>query len=516
MQESIEKDFNKRKKYFPLKYFIAWGLLVCLTFFLTFITIKFYYNNRWFFILLKILTLLLAVYAVSSPINPDYKVSWVFVILTIPILGAILYLIFLSEKPKRRTARRLKQISNNFQEKNNSNLLKRLKEQDKRALCIVNGVINDSKTNIYENRKAEYFSNGEKFFESLKSDLIKAKKFIFLEYFVIKEGKVWQEIKNILINKANQNVEIRIVYDHFGCMTSLPENFKEDMKKHGIKSVAFSPVSVFSGRDVNNRNHRKIAVIDGKIAYTGGINLADEYVNRIHPYGYWKDCAVKVTGECVAELTKLAISDYELNLRSKPLIKEEYFPRNRYTEKDGYALPFGDGPSPICKRNTSKNLIINMLGCANEEVCVCSPYLIIDGQIISALIRTAQRGVSVKVFLPSVPDKKLIYLITESFSKRLAKNGVQIYNFSCGFLHSKSMIVDKKYALIGTVNLDYRSLAHHYEDGILFINSNIVNEVLLDIETVSQLSEKINIEDKKDGIIKRIIVSALKIIAPLL
>lgn len=453
---------------------------------------------------------------VASDDNPDYKIPWLLVVFALPVAGFMLYFIFSSRKLKKRFIKRLKDISNDMPIIDDSNVSNELKSLDITAFNQLKMASTVSFSHIYDKTETVYFSDIDKLKDRLLYDLEKAKNFIFLEFFIIEEGFFWNSIKEVLVKKASLGVDVRLVYDDIGCMFTLPSKYFNTLQKQGIKAIPFSRLRGSADSEFNNRNHRKIVVIDGEIGYTGGFNLADEYLNKVQKFGYWKDAGIRIVGGAVAELTKLFFIDYGIN--AKRLIAP---PNNAYKEmenlqKNGYLVPFGDGPKPLYKRQVSKSIIQNMLSSAKNYVYVTTPYLIIDNDLLTDIENTALRGVKVKIVLPAIPDKKLVFLMSRSYYFRLISAGVEIYEYTPGFIHAKTYLVDGDYAMVGTVNLDYRSLVHHFENGVLMYKTSSISDIEKDFLEVEKKSKLIDISTVKNGIIKRFISSIVRIFSPLL
>lgn len=337
-----------------------------------------------------------------------------------------------------------------------------------------------------------------------------------MEYFIIEEGKFWNSILDILKRKAAQGVEVKVLYDDIGCMMTLPGNYCKILKDYDIEAVHFSRLRGNADSEFNNRSHRKILVIDGKIGYTGGVNIADEYINEVEKYGHWKDTAIRMEGEAVWELTKLFLVDFGLNEKEVFVIRNELYPVQQDISEPGYLIPFGDGPNPIYKRRVGKSVIQNLLSGATRYAWMTSPYLIIDNDLCTDLENAALRGVDVRIIVPHVPDKKLIFAMTQSFYPRLMEAGVKIYEYEPGFIHAKSYLVDDDYAMIGTINLDYRSLVHHFENGVWMYRCEAVKSLKTDMEDTLSKCIPVTPEMLKTNLLQRFLRPVVRIFAPML
>lgn len=308
---------------------------------------------------------------------------------------------------------------------------------------------------------------------------------------------------------------MRVLYDDIGCMSTLPGNYAKALRSFGIEAAPFSRLRGNADSEFNNRSHRKITVIDGKIGYTGGVNIADEYINRVERFGHWKDTGVRLCGEAVYELTRLFMCDFGINVKKLPEDSLELYPKTDIAAR-GYVIPFGDGPRPMFERRVGKSVLQSMLSSAKKYVYMTSPYLIIDNDLLTSIENAALRGVDVRIVIPHIPDKKLVFEMSRSFYQRLMKAGVRIYEYTPGFIHAKSYIADDEYAMIGTINLDYRSLVHHFENGVFMYGCEGLSEMKADIEGILSVSEEITQDKLKCGLFTRFVRSVVRIFAPLL
>ncbi|MBR7182077.1 MAG: cardiolipin synthase, partial [Clostridia bacterium] len=371
-------------------------------------------------------------------------------------------------------------------------------------------------THLFSGTATRYYPLGEELMPDLLADLASAEKFIYLEFFIIEEGLFWNSILDILKEKAAAGVEVKVVFDDIGCMQTLPGNYAKQLKKMGIDATPFSRLRGQADSEFNNRSHRKIAVIDGKIGYTGGINLADEYINAIEKYGHWKDVGIRLEGEAVWELTRLFLTDYGINVKEVPELLHDVYPECRHHEGYGYILPFGDGPSPLYSHRVGKSVIQSMLAAANKYAWMMTPYLIIDNDLCQSIENAAMRGVDVRIIVPHIPDKKMVFAMTRSFYPRLCKASVKIYEYEPGFVHAKCYLVDDEYAMVGTINLDYRSLVHHFENGVWLYHSPILPDIKDDFERTLEKSIAVDGNVVKLNLIQRLFRAIVRIFAPLM
>ncbi len=447
--------------------------------------------------------------------NPDYKIPWLLFVLTVPIVGFMCYLLLYSRKLSKKQMRRLDEIKQIQVRKDCTPALQALYGQSPLAHSQATSLKALSGANLYQNTAAKYYPVGEALFPDLLADLRSAKEFVFMEYFIIEQGIFWDSILEILAQKAKEGVEIRIVYDDIGCMTTLPGDYHKQLKKLGLHGVSFARLRGQANNEFNNRSHRKITVIDGKIGYTGGMNIADEYINEIEKFGHWKDVALRLEGEGVDELTRLFLCDYQMSDKKSPPVGEQYY-RNHQTQSDGFCIPFGDGPKPVFDRQVSKTAILHLLGQAEKYVYITTPYLIIDNDLAQGIENAALRGVDVRIITPRIPDKKLVFTITRSYYSRLIASGVKIYEYAPGFIHAKTYLADDCYAIVGTMNLDYRSLVHHFENGVWLYKHPVLTQIKEDFLATQEKSIAIQEKEFEGSWLKKFFLAVLKIFTPLL
>lgn len=349
----------------------------------------------------------------------------------------------------------------------------------------------------------------------LLNDLVAAKRYIFLEYFIIADGLFWQAILTILKDKVKKGVEVRVIYDDIGCMTTLSGSYYKELSKLDIKCQPFFKLNGQANNKFNNRSHRKMIIIDGEIAYTGGFNLADEYINKVVKFGYWKDAGLRLEGEAVKEFVYLFWQDWNLNSPQIDLDINSYL-RNYSLPSTGYYIPFGDGPKPVYNYHVSQIAISNLLQQAQSYVYITTPYLIITDEILETICNTSLRGVKVVVITPHIPDKKFIHLLTRSNYKRLLVSGVKIYEYKAGFIHAKTYLADGKVGIIGTMNLDYRSLVHHFENGVWLYKSDALKELEMDLKKSVAEALEIKTHTLKFSLFQKCLIALGSFFAPLL
>lgn len=510
-----KKEIVNEIEYIPVRYIIAMMITVFEILAVIGIVAALCYFVPYFYILAWLTEIGCIIKIIASEDNPDYKIPWLLFVLILPIAGFMLYLIFYSRKLDKKYIKRLGELKEYKSAKDDTKELDSIENEDRVAHGQAKMICDISDCHIFKSTATEYFSLGEHMFVSMLKDLKRAERFIFLEYFIIEEGKFWDSILEILKEKASLGVDVRVLYDDIGCMKTLPGNYAKILKDYGIKAVPFSRLKGQLDSEFNNRSHRKIAVIDGYIGYTGGVNIADEYINRVKRFGHWKDVGIRLEGEGVWGLTELFLTDFGINYREIIGTEHNLYPEYK-GEENGYVIPFGDGPRPMYQRNVGKCIIQNILASATDYVYITTPYLIIDNELCSSIENAALRGVDVRIITPHIPDKKLVFSMTRSFYLRLIRAGVKIYEYTPGFIHAKLIESDGKYAVVSTVNLDYRSLVHHFENGVWLYKCDCISDIHKDIESTLSASEEIKIDTLKTGLIARFVRSLIRIFAPLL
>jgi len=474
-----------------------------------------------YFYIFNTVCMILAFFAFLDIINKnhpaEFKLPWLFTVLIFPVLGLFLYLTFANSRLSKRQIRELVRARERIDQA-------RLPIRDKNAVTdflgddvgLENYLISVNDSHGHLNNKITFLGSGEEFFDDLISSINKAEKFVFLEYFVVAEGKIWSKLLSILLDKIRQGVEVRLIYDDIGSLGRVSTKFHKKLAKLGIECVKFNPFRPIMSGIHNNRDHRKIAVIDGIIGYTGGINLADEYANVTSPHGHWKDCAIKIEGSAVVDMTatflltfdsaKKQISDYKRYLHLKT---PEY-------QNQGYVHFFWDAPKPFDNELVGENVFLNLINSAKKRLLITTPYLVIDYTLQTALRNASLRGVDVTIITPHIPDKKIVFNVTRSHYGKLMDAGVKIYEYTPGFMHSKTFVVDDQVAFIGTINMDYRSLVHHFECGAILYKTPCILDIVKDIEKTLEKSMRINKDNFKMNKLALLVNSMLAIFFPML
>ena len=471
----------------------------------------------WVTIVLDAFAVITVLYILNSPSHPSYKIMWILLIALFPIFGGPLYMIFANKKISKRQRKKLEPLNKVLARvtKADSQTLEKIALKDADAYSQMRYIHDYSRTPAYAYTESKYYPLGDDLFPDLLEALKGAKKFIFLEYFIIEPGLVWDRILAVLKEKVALGVDVRILYDDFGCSSTLPSYYYMYLRKLGIKAHAVSRFKLLLDVRMNNRDHRKIAVIDGKYGFTGGMNLADEYINAKVRFGHWKDNGIRLSGEGVYGLTLMFLTHWASlsdTVDDYPKFMSKL--TSESTSSLGYVQPYGD--IPFDDESVAKNIYLNMFGRAHKYIHAMTPYLILDNEMITALSNAAKQGLDVKIIVPHIPDKKTIFEMTRANYPELIKNGVRIYEYTPGFIHAKMAIADDVYANIGTVNLDYRSLYLHMECGVFLYDAPCIADMEKDFASTLKKSKEITKEDlQKTSVLRRLFRSILNVFAPL-
>lgn len=447
------------------------------------------------YVFVSALGIILSVFLINTTMNPSYKLSWIFLILTVPLIGVTSYLLF----GGRKVPKDLRTGVNHLSLDKQPLLIQKvepligLREVCPRSFKMSNYLFRNTEYPVYNDSKTTYYPTGEAKYEALIEALQGAEKFIFLEYFIVKEGFMLDSIKTILKAKAKAGVEIKMIFDDFGAL-KLPKSFKTEMKDAGVELYYFNPIRPILAIYMNNRDHRKIAVIDGKIAFIGGINIADEYINKITRFGHWKDTAIKIEGNAVFSLSVMFLHFFR-HLSKKPINFMDYYVENPIYENEGYVQMFSD--SPTDEELVAENAHLSLINVAEKYLYIMTPYLVIGHEMITALVLAAQSGVDVRILVPHIPDKWYVLQVTRSNYEVLTKAGIRIYEYTPGFVHGKVMLVDDVMAIVGTSNLDFRSYYMHFECGALITYSPSILAMKQDFLDTLEVSLEISYEDTK-------------------
>ena len=463
------------------------------------------------------LSIIIVFIIINNKSNPSYKIAWIVPVMIFPIFGGLFYLLYGGNKLSTRE--KLKMVIQNIEMTNalkqDDEIIKKIGDKSIYAKNQSEYILNYAKCPVYNNTETTYFKIGEEKFEALLRELKKAEKFIFLEYFIIQEGKMFNSILEILEEKAKQGVDVRLIYDDVGCIVTLPHNYKNTLEAKGIKCRVFNPIKPFFTRRLNNRDHRKIVVIDGDVGFTGGINLADEYINEYEKHGYWKDAGIMLKGDAVWNLTVMFLSMWDyIDNKEEDYIKFKPS-KNKYYNSKGYVQPFDD--SPLINEPIGETVYLNLINKAKDYIYINTPYLIIDNEMATALKIAAKSGVDIKIVTPYIPDKKFVHAVTKSYYESFIKDGIEIYEFTPGFMHAKTFVVDDEYGVVGSINLDFRSLYLHYECGVWLYKTESIKSMKDDYLETLKKCHKVTMEEcKNTSSIRKVLRLIIRMFAPLL
>ncbi len=475
---------------------------------------------KYSYIVFWVLGLIFTFKIINSDINPSYKIAWMVPLLTFPLFGVMFYVFF----GNSHSGDRLRKRMNRFNEEE-----KLLLPQDKRLLKQMRGETESVEKQakyiykyggypVYTDTETTYFPGGEAKFEALVKELEKAERFIFLEYFIIQEGTMWNTILEILERKVKEGVDVRVIYDDIGCLLTLPYKYDKQLEAKGIKCHVFNPFKPIWSAKMNNRDHRKILVIDGYIAFNGGINLADEYINLYEKHGRWKDSAVMLKGKAVWSFTMMFLTMWNYLDNAKPTDYTVYMPQEKDIlpyKGNGFVIPYTD--SPLDDEPVGENVYLNIINDAKDYVYITTPYLVIDNEMRRALILAAKSGLDVRIITPHIPDKWFVHAVTRAHYKTLTKYGVRIYEYTPGFIHAKNFVSDDKLAVVGTINLDFRSLYLHFECATWMFKTSCIYDVKKDyLDTLKECQEITYKDCLKQNIFVRFGRAVLQLFAPLM
>lgn len=473
----------------------------------------------YFYFFCTILSIAVVLYILSTTENPSYKLAWTIPILIIPVFGGLFYLMFGMNKVGRKLRRQMKVVAEKSEKLliQDQEVFDEIGAQDPRVLTQATYIKNCSLFPIYKNTTTEYLSPGEVFFEKLKEELEKAQHFIFMEYFIVQEGVMWDSILEIMARKAAEGLDVRMMYDDAGTIQTLPYKYNEKLEKLGIKTVVFNEITAALSLKMNNRDHRKITVIDGHTGFTGGINLADEYINEYEKHGHWKDASLMIKGEAVWNLTLMFLQIWDFERPNED--DYELFRPHKYHpepfETDGYVQPYAD--SPLDGEVLGENVYLNIINKAKEYVYINTPYLIVDNELVTALTLAAKSGIDVRIVTPHKADKWYVHILTRAYYAQLIEAGVAIYEYTPGFIHAKTFVSDDEIGVVGTINLDFRSLYLHFECATWLYKTKSVFTIKEDFLETLKLCQQITLEETHQvSWVNRLIRSILRVFSPLM
>ncbi len=480
-------------------------------------------KSQQYFVLFYVVSLVISLSAVllivNNNVNPAYKIAWIVPILIFPVFGGFFYFYFGGNRLDKKTKQKTSFLEGKIREtlkpsRSVSEELAGLSETASKQSAYIQDY---SFFPAYRDTCSEYLPTGELKFERLKEALRNAQRFIFLEYFIIGEGVMWGEVLEILKEKAAKGVEVRVIYDDMGCMMTLPFGYDRKLEQEGISCAVFNPMVPLLSPRLNNRDHRKIAVVDGCTGFTGGINLADEYINVRERFGHWKDTAVMIKGEAVWNLTVMFLTmwDYIKGAEGDYSVYRCECQPCSCAESDGFIQPYAD--SPLDNEAVGETVYTNLISKANRYVYIMTPYLIIDYGMLKALTSAAKSGVDIRIMTPGKPDKWYVHEVTKSFYKPLIEGGVRIFEYTPGFIHAKSFVSDDSYGVVGTINMDFRSMYFHFECGVWMYGSSSAGEIKDDFLRTQEVCREVTLQELRMVHWSRALLGAvLRVFAPLM
>ena len=471
----------------------------------------------WFYGIFLIISAAAVVYIYNQAGNPDMKLSWMFLIALFPVFGAIFYTTIISQPGVKVMYRKLCKLSRYTQEHMtlDREAWDELREESPYMSRLAHYLWNCDNSPVYKNTQVKYYHLGDQQFPDMVEELKKAEKYIFMEFFIVSEGRLWDAVLEILREKARQGVEIRFMYDGSCALWYLPSDYPQQLKEDGIKCKMFSPVKPIFSPHFNNRDHRKIVVIDGKVAFTGGINLADEYINEKVRFGHWKDVGVMLKGDAVERFTYMFLEMWNVSEKNEDTYGLYRTPSDAASVSDGYVLPYS--VSPLGPERVGERVYLDIINTAHSYVYIMTPYLVLDYQMITALTYAAKRGVEVIIVMPHIPDKRYVFVLARTYYNQLLEAGVRICEYEPGFVHAKVFVSDDAKAVVGTVNLDYRSLYHHFECGVVLYKNSQIAQIKNDVTQTLEKCLEMTVNDyKKMKLTDRMLARIMRIVAPMM
>lgn len=481
---------------------------------------------------------ILVVGLIAGRSNPAFQIAWIVPILVFPVFGSLFYLYFHNQAYGRRINKLVVEEQNATAQMagQDEKSMEQLKKESAQMANLASYLKRASKTTVHRNTEAKYFPSGEEFFEPFLEELKKAEKFIFIEYFILSDGYMLDSVLEILRAKVKEGVEVRLLYDGTNELFRIPKDYPKQLEKDGIKCKVFSPIVPALSTVQNNRDHRKIVVIDGKVAFTGGLNLADEYINRKERFGYWKDCAIMLKGDAVRsfvlmflriwevvdysgkghrQINKERYEKYLSDSQAEKTLKKQNAEEKSREDQNGYVIPYDD--NPLDSEQVGELVYMDILNTAQKYVHIMTPYLVLDHEMIVALTFAAKRGIDVKIIMPHIPDKKYAFLLARTYYNQLLDAGVEIYEFIPGFVHTKAMVSDDEKAVIGSINMDFRSFYLSFECAALLYKNKEVAAVEKDFQKTLSKCVKVSTDVyDKQPVINKIFGKMLRLFAPLM
>ena len=468
--------------------------------------------------ILRVMGVVVLIYIINAEGNPAFKMTWMLCVMAFPAVGTLFYIYVKTQVGVRWMGKRLAtlKIETDPYMMQDMDVVDALRASKPSNANLAYYLAHHMGFPTYRNTEVTYFPLGEDKFEALVPELKKARKYIFMEYFIVEKGYMWDTILKILVQKAREGVEVRFMYDGTCAISNLPYEYPQELERKGIRCKMMNPIKPFLSTVQNNRDHRKICVIDGRVGFTGGINLGDEYINRKERFGHWKDTAVMLRGDAVQSLTMLFLQMWNVDEREEEHYGRYLTPRRQGLRRElGYVLPYGD--SPFDDENVGEEVYFHILNHAKKYVHIMTPYLILDNEMITTLTRAAKSGIEVIIIMPHIPDKWYAFVVAKTYYRELIRAGVQIYEYKPGFVHAKVFVSDDDTATVGTINLDYRSLYLHFECGVFIYNNSVVDRVERDFQETLMKCHKVSlVELRGRSLFSKIAGQVLRLFAPLM
>ena len=448
---------------------------------------------------------------------PEFKISWMILFSVMPVQGGILYLLWGDKRPALGLRHRLERAEDAMApaRKDDPDAAAALQRQDPRAALTARYLHDYGPMPVCGGTAAKYYPDGQSMFADMLPALQGAQHSIYVESFIIGMGEMWGQIHEILRQKAAAGLDVRVIYDDAGCLSLLPHNYVDLLRADGIRAFSFNRCVPVLNLVLNNRDHRKIMVVDGRIAYTGGVNLADEYINKVTRFGHWKDSGVRLEGPAARSYANVFLTFWRAHFPDETSDYDKLLPQVAPVAPTGGTLvqPFAD--SPVDREVVAKNVYLEFINQALHSLRICTPYLILDNDLLTCLSLAAKRGVDVRIYTPGVPDKKTIYQLSRSYFPHLLKAGVKIYSYTPGFLHAKTWLIDDRAAAVGTVNLDYRSLYLHFENSTVLYGGEVLSDIRRDLDGIESVSRRLGPDDCRNGFLGSMLSACLRLVAPL-
>ena len=462
-------------------------------------------------------SVIVCIHIINRKDKSAYKLTWIFLILLFPIFGGPVYAFFHTQSSPRKLRRQMAAINSHLKAYffSKADVLPELEGENRECMPQAHYLQHRAGFPLFKHTRTQFFNSGESFYKAAMAEMEKAEKYIFLEFFILRRGEMLDPILDLLEKKAAKGLDVRIIYDDLGCFMSLPSDFKKELEQRGIKCLVFNPFKPILSSLQNNRDHRKIISIDGKTAFTGGMNLADEYINSLDRFGHWKDAAIMISGEAAWSLTLIFLQMWNLGKKQPedPGLLDPWI-EPCPVESDGYVQPYAD--SPIDEENVGENVYIHIINNAKKYVYINTPYLVVDDNILSALCLSAKSGVDVRIVTPQRWDKWIVSVASRSYYRQLIQNGVKVYEYTKGFNHSKTFVSDDRVATVGTTNLDFRSLYLHFECGVWMYKSSSVAMIKEDYLNTLEVCREISVRDCSRNIAQHFFQDVLRLFAPLM